>query len=172
MIDALAGIQVKIDKRQLYALTTLAEENYLFDFVPQYATSQAKMNQNPRKVYCADWALANVVAFPAKLQLNRVLKASIYGELKRRGYQVRYRHPNTDYEIDFIAYRTFEEPDLAIQVSYHMTDEKTLNCEVRSLKNLKGVEFKNTKRMMLTMQPITVPGIDVVNIIEWLLNRP
>lgn len=172
MFDALAGMQVKVDKRQLYALTNLAEENYLFDFVPLYATSQAKMNQNPRKVYCADWALANVVAFPTKLQLNRALEAIVYWELKRRGYQVRYyRHPNTNYEIDFIAYKTFEEPDLAIQVTCQMNDEKTLNREIRSLINLKTAEFKNTKRMILTMQPLTVPNIDVVNIIEWLLNR-
>ena len=172
MLDALAGMQIKVDKRQLYALTHLAEENYLFDFVPLYATSQAKMNQNPRKVYCADWAMANVVAFPTKLQLNRALEAIIYWELKRRGYQVRYyRHPNTDYEVDFIAYKTFKEPELAIQVSYQMNNEKTLNREVRSLTNLKRPEFKNTKRMILTMHPIKIPGVSVINIMEWLLNR-
>lgn len=173
MLDALSGIQIKADKRQLYALANLAEENYLFDFVPIYATSQAKINQNPRKVYCADWAMANVVAFPTKLQLNRAIEAMVYWELKRRGYQVSYyRHPNSEYEVDFIAYKTFEEPELAIQVTYQMNDQKTLDRETRSLANLKAPEFKNTKRMILTMSPIDVPGIDVINLMEWLLETP
>ncbi|MBN1674622.1 MAG: ATP-binding protein [Kiritimatiellae bacterium] len=66
MSDALAGMQVRANKRQLSALAHLAEENYLFDFVPVYTTSQAKINQNPRKVFSADWALANVVASPPR----------------------------------------------------------------------------------------------------------
>ncbi len=171
MLDALSGIQIKVDKRQLYALAHLAEENYLFDFVQIYAESQAKINQNPRKVYCADWAMANVVAFPTKLQFNRALEAIVYWELKRRGYQVRYyRHPHSEHEVDFIAYKTFEAPELAIQVTSQMDDKTTIKRETRSLTNLKAPEFANTRRMILTMRPIDIPGVNVVNLIEWLLE--
>ena len=101
MLDALSGMQIRVDKRQLFAMAHLAEENYLFEFVPIYAASLAKMNQNPRKVFCADWALANVVAFPTQVQINRALEAIVYWHLKRRGYQVRYfKHPQTNYEVD------------------------------------------------------------------------
>jgi predicted AAA+ superfamily ATPase len=173
MLDALSGIQLKIDKRQLYTLAHLAEENYLFDFVQIYASSQAKINQNPRKVYCADWAMANVVAFPAKLQTNRAIEAIVYWELKRRGYQVRYyRHPNTNHEVDFIAYNIFESPELAIQVTWQMDDKSTITREARSLTNLKAPEFSNTKRIILTMRPVEIPGVTVINLIEWLLSKP
>jgi predicted AAA+ superfamily ATPase len=171
MLDALAGMQVPTDKRQLYALAHLAEENYLFDFLPIYAPSQAKMNQNPRKVYCADWALANAVAFPTQFQPQRALEAVVYWELRRRGYQVRYlRHPKTDYEVDFIAYRTFEEPELAIQVTCQMDDEITMQREIRSLANLTEPAFAQTRRLILTQRPKAAEGVEVLNVMEWLLD--
>jgi predicted AAA+ superfamily ATPase len=171
MLDALSGMQLKVDKRQLFAMAHLAEENYLFNFVPVYAESLAKMNQNPRKVFCADWALANVVAYPTKLQSNRALEAIVYWELKRRGYQVRYfKHPQTDHEVDFIAYKTFDKPELAIQVAYNLDDAVTLEREIRSLINLTSPEFEDTQRLVLTLGKKPTAEVKVVNLIEWLLH--
>lgn len=172
MLDVLSGMQLKVDKRQLFAMAQLAEENYLFNFVPVYAESLAKMNQNPRKVFCADWALANVVAYPTKLQSSRALEAIVYWELKRRGYQVRYfRHPHTDQEVDFVAYKTFEKPELAIQVAQDLNTYQTLEREVRSLANLKSPEFADTQRLILTLGKRTTAGVKVVNLMEWLLDK-
>jgi len=171
MLDALAGIQVKVDKRQLYALAHLAEANYVFDFVPIYSPSQAKISQNPRKVFCADWALANVVASPTRLQTTRALEAIVYWELKRRGYEVSYfRHPRTGHEVDFIAYRACENPELAIQVTYQMDNEETLKREVRSLTALTSREFANARRLILTPRPTPLAGADVADLMEWLLE--
>lgn len=170
MLDALSGMQLKVDKRQLFAMAHLAEENYLFDFVPVYAESLARMNQNPRKVFCADWALANVVAYPTKLQSSRALEAIVYFELKRRGYQVRYyKHPQTDHEVDFIAYKTFDKPELAIQVAYNLDDAETWEREIRSLMNLTAPEFEDTQRLVLTLGKKPATEVKVVNLIEWLL---
>lgn len=94
----------------------------------------------------------------------------MYWELRRRGYQVRYlRHPKTDYEVDFIAYRTFEEPELAIQVTCQMDDQITMEREIRSLANLTAPAFAKTRRLVLTQRPKPVAGIDVANVMEWLL---
>lgn len=119
----------------------------------------------------ADWALANVVAYPTKLQISRALEAIVYWELKRRGYQVRYfKHPQTDQEVDFIAYKAFDKPELAIQVAYNLDDAVTLEREIRSLINLASPEFEDTQRLVLTLGKKSTAEVKVVNLIEWLLH--
>ena len=49
-------------------------------------------------------------------------------------------------------------------------NEITLAREIRSLANLTEPTFAQTRRMVLTQRPKAVAGVDVVNVMEWLLE--
>jgi predicted AAA+ superfamily ATPase len=71
--------------------------------------------------------------------------------------------------VDFAL--IFERPELAIQVTRDLNNEETLEREIRSLTNLTSPEFENTRRLVLTLSPKPTTEVNVVNLIEWLLNK-
>lgn len=177
MYDQLRSSGYKLTKALISAWFHQAEKSYFMKPCSLYAKSIKKIDQNPRKPYCVDWAMANVIGNPLDVKRSRSLESIVYYELIRRGYQVSYYRDsrNKDIEIDFLAYRRFEEPEFAIQVSYNVSQIETLEREIKPFLHLKGDVFKNTERLLITLTPNSDIEIDssikVINPVHWLLNH-
>ena len=90
----------------------------------------------------------------------------IYIELLCRGYEV-YVGTYNDIEIDFIAIKPNEK--IYYQVTRSILDEKVEEREKISLLAIKD----NYKKVILTMVKVKnkqIEGIEVINIIDFLLN--
>ncbi|MHC4886826.1 MAG: ATP-binding protein [Planctomycetota bacterium] len=177
MYDQLCSSGYRLTKALISSWFHQAEKSYFISACSLYARSIKKIDQNPRKPYCVDWAMANVIGNPLEVKRTRSLETIIYHELIRRGYEVSYyRDPRKkDIEVDFIAYHRFEEPELAIQVSFDVSQPDTLAREVRSLMALRGGDLSAAKRLLITSTPASQikvdPSITVVAPVHWLLQE-
>ena len=114
-----------------------------------YFISVNKQIRNPKKFFAIDTGVVNSLAFKFSDNIGRLLENLIFLELKRLGLELFYYKTANDYEVDFVA-----RDDLLaslIQVSWDVSDEKTLNREVRAL--IRGMkELKIKKGIILTIQ--------------------
>ncbi|MEI7900543.1 MAG: ATP-binding protein [bacterium] len=111
-----------------------AEESYLIGSAGIGSASVKRIAQNYRKLYCCDWAMANsVTAWPEK-RVSRNLETVVYWHLVRAGFTVSYDLAGPDKaEIDFIVSRPGEPPFAAVQVCTELSDESTVEREMKAL---------------------------------------
>ncbi len=105
--------------------------------------------------------------FAKRYDLGFSLENTVYLELLRRGYKVNIGKVGTA-EVDFVARKN----DLLnyFQVSASMLEEATFNREMAPLKAIPD----NYPKTVITLDrytPGNYEGIQVVNAIDWLLNR-
>ena len=94
------------------------------------------------------------------------LENLVYLELIRRGYNVTVGKVGTT-EVDFVARKN--EITQYIQVSASLTDEKTFDREMFSLRAIKD----NYPKTILTLDKFTLgnyEGIEVQSAIDWFLK--
>jgi len=115
-----------------------AEDSYFVEGCCIHTESQKRREQNFRKVYAVDWALANAVSTWTDGRSTRSLECLVYWHLRRAGLEVTYDLVGTDkHEIDFLAARPNEEPHLAIQVCYRLANRDVVEREVRGFERLR-----------------------------------
>ncbi len=100
----------------------------------------------------------------------------VFIELVRRGYHTGidlfYYKTRNDREIDFIC-RQEGHTESAIQVSYDITDRKTLDREIASLLEA-AAELQPTRLVLLTWQSTEVKrddGIEIIPVGKWLTDH-
>lgn len=142
-------------------------EAFIFYPVERYdivGKQTLKMNQ---KLYIVDLGIRNHLLPRRNYDLGFSLENIIYLELLRRGYKVNIGKLGST-EVDFIA-----EKDSRLhyyQVTASLTDESTFNREITPLKNLSD----NYPKTILTLDRFTLgdyEGIEVVNAVDWLLDK-
>lgn len=107
------------------------EEAFLAFAVNRYDRRPKLVEKSPRKVYCVDTGLANVVAFGTGQNLGRQAENAVYLELRRRKRDVFYWKDERNREVDFVTAGRGEKE--AIQVCWEVTNYKTREREVKSL---------------------------------------
>lgn len=144
----------------------MIENAYFIYRVPRYELKGKQLLKTQGKYYFIDNGLKNIINGLSSYDSGSSYENLIYIELLRRGYEV-YVGKYNDIEIDFIAIKPNER--IYYQVSRSILDEKVEEREKKSLLAVKD----NYKKVILTMDRVKnkqIEGIEVVNIIDFLLN--
>ncbi len=108
------------------------ESAFLFFQVKKYDFSYKKQITSPRKIYCIDNGLIEMVSFKFSPNQGRLFENLVYIELKRLGYKVYYFRGKG--ECDFIVKdQDHLHVQTAIQVTVEMSNEITRNHEISGL---------------------------------------
>lgn len=104
----------------------------LLFFVPKFAFSLKEQILNPKKVYCVDSGLRNIVSFKFSEDIGRIVENIVFLELFRSGKEVYYWRDQTGREIDFVVKDGLRVSEL-VQVCWKVEDEKTRRREIGAL---------------------------------------
>ena len=141
-------------------------EPYIFYEVERYDIQGKQVLKKNGKIYITDTGLRRHLLPRKNYDLGFTLENIVFLELKRRGYKVNIGKVGT-LEVDFVA-----EKDNRIhyfQVTASMMEEATFEREMKSLRNITD----NYSKTVLTLDRFTTgnyDGIEVVNVVDWLLN--
>ncbi len=138
-----------------------AESAYLVEGCPIHSPSRKRIEQNYRKVYTVDWALAAAVSGAVDDRRSRALESIVYWHLRREGYLVSYDLVGPEkYEIDFLVRYPGKEPHVAIQVCYSLASSDVVEREVRGFKFL-CKRYPGIECCIITAdeRPPSLPGI-------------
>lgn len=140
---------------------------HLFDYCERYDIVGRRILRSKGKYYAADVGMRRVLMRGAQTpDISKPLENIVFTELRRRYPVVRigsYR----DYEVDF----TVSNGDVTeyYQVSQTMMSEETKNREFRPYEKI-GDNYRKTVLTLDRFGLGTYNGIEVVNIIDWLLQ--
>ena len=98
---------------------------------------------------------------------GRVLENLVFNQLLFDGYDVLIGHLRGG-EVDFVA--TKPRCKMYIQVTENMQDEETQRRELASLRRI-GDEYRKIVVVGEGSYPSDIDGIEIVNIIDFLLHR-
>jgi predicted AAA+ superfamily ATPase len=113
------------------------QDAYLFFLLPRYSHKFKEQEKSPRKLYCIDSGLSNVVGFNSSPNIGRVLEQTVFLELKRRSLtmqacQIFYWKDVAHREVDFVV-KVGKKITQLIQVCADLSDPKTKNREFHAL---------------------------------------
>lgn len=141
-------------------------ESFLFYAVDRFDLIGKQLLKANKKYYIVDPGLRNHVIPHQNYDLNFSIENIVYLELLRRGYQVHIGKCENK-EINFIAEK--EGIITYFQVTANLTDQKTLEQEIRSFHKIRD----NYEKIILTLHRIKLgnyDGIWVMNIVDWLMG--
>ncbi len=140
-------------------------EAFIFYPVERYdivGKQTLKLNQ---KLYIVDMGIRNHILTRRNYDLGFSLENIVFLELLRRGYKVSIGKLG-NIEVDFVVEKGGSLH--YYQVTASLTDENTFNREMAPLKNIRD----NYPKTVLTLDRFSIgdyEGIEVVNVIDWLL---
>lgn len=123
------------------------------------------LKTNP-KLYIVDLGLRNHILPRRDYDFGFSIENIVYFELLRRGYRVHIGKQGEN-EVDFVVQK--DGIYTYIQVTADITARQTFEREIRPLKAIKD----NYKKLILTADQNTLgnyDGIEVINLLEWLLK--
>ncbi len=142
-------------------------EPYIFYPVERYDVLGKQLLKKNRKMYIVDLGLRRHLLARQRYDLGFSLENVIYFELLRRGYSVNIGKIGAA-EIDFVARKN--DNVSYYQVTASMTEESTFEREMSPLKGITD----NYPKTVITLDRFTLgnyEGIEVVNAIDWLLDK-
>jgi predicted AAA+ superfamily ATPase len=151
--NALASMGHPVPANTIADWFNWSRESYVIGVNTINSPSIKKQEQNYRKLYAVDWALANAVSAFREPRTSYVLESIIYWELQRRGLHVNYELVGTDkYEVDFVAGLPGGAPLMAIQVCVDLSDPSTVAREERALTRLVEYLGAGVDPLIITLQ--------------------
>ncbi len=141
-------------------------EAYAFYKVQRYDIRGKRYLASQDKYYLSDHSFRLAKMGERWKDTGSIYENIVAIELKRRGYEV-YVGEMRDSEIDFVAIKNGNK--LYIQVSYLMTEQATMEREVKPLMNIPG----GYQKLLIaeTHQPRqNYEGIQIVDIADWLVG--
>ena len=164
--DRISGA-LKIPKDDVYKYMDEIVSAHLFYHADRYDIIGKKYLKSKGKYYATDLGMRYMILNPGSLvDLSKPLENAVYFELLRRNYKVSVGS-YVDSEIDFTAMKS--ETIEYYQVSQTMMAEETYSREMRPLKSVSD----NYDKTILTMDNFGLgndDGINIVNVIDWLLE--
>lgn len=142
-------------------------EPYIFYPVERYDVLGKQLLKKNRKMYIVDLGLRRHLLARQRYDLGFSLENIIYFELLRRGYSVNIGKIGAS-EIDFVARKN--DNVSYYQVTASMTEESTFEREMSPLKGITD----NYPKTVITLDRFTLgnyEGIEVVNAVDWLLEK-
>ncbi|MEM5811976.1 MAG: DUF4143 domain-containing protein [Candidatus Aenigmatarchaeota archaeon] len=116
------------------------EESFLIFFVQRFSRKIKEVEKSPKKVYCIDIGLANIIALRVSENIGRIIKNLVAIELKRKSFQnpnieIYYFDDCQQNEVDFVIKEGLNVKQL-IQVTYASSkDEIEKNRNKRVIKS-------------------------------------
>lgn len=147
----------------LQALT----DAFVFYYVDRYDISGKQLLKQFGKYYIADLGLRRYLISKREYDLGSELENVVYLELLRRGYNVNVGKFGL-LEVDFVAKKG--DTVQYIQVSASLESKETFERELAPLKGIND----NYPKIVLTLDKYSIgnyAGIEVKNVIEWLLKK-
>jgi len=135
--NALASMGHPVPANTIADWFNWACESYVIGVNAINSPSVKKQEQNYRKLYAIDWALAGAVSAFREPRTTQALESVVYWELQRRGLQTSYEIVGAEkFEVDFVAGMPDSPPCMAIQVCMDLSDPSTVAREERALTRL------------------------------------
>ena len=116
----------------------------LIFFVPKFSFSVREQILNPKKVYCMDTGLRNIVSFKFSEDLGRIVENVVFLNLLFRNKEIYYWRDKQQREVDFVLKSGLGIEQL-IQVTYASSEEEIAVREKRAL--IKASEELNCEDM-------------------------
>ena len=127
----LLGMQYKTSAEWISKFLAYFEDAYLIFTLEILSPNAAVRAVNPKKVYCADHALAIASDFKMFDNAGAILENMVFVSLRRKTDEIHYYKTASGYEIDFV---TGTEGNLSLyQVCVDLSDEDTLRRELRAI---------------------------------------
>lgn len=112
------------------------EESYMIFSTNMFAYSLKQQTTNPRKVYCIDNGLRNVIGFKFSEDFGRLYENIVFVELKKRLSsslaEIYYWKSKRGKEVDFLIKEGLRTKDV-IQVCWNIEEKETKEREVSGL---------------------------------------
>lgn len=124
------------------------EDSYLILQIPYFSYSLAEQQKRPKKTYCVDNGLRNVVSLRFSQDIGRLVENIVFVELKRRDKEVYYWKDERQREVDFVLKEGLQ-PNFIIQVCWNIQDKKARQREISSLLSCL-MEFKLSEGLIIT----------------------
>lgn len=151
------------------------EDAYVLFTVRIFDASLARVNTNPKKIYCVDHALVTSISSGILVNSGHLLENLVFTALRRVTPDIFYYKTKAGREVDFIAGR--QGPSrMLVQVCESMADQQTRKRETTALAEAM-TELKLSHGIIVTRneeEQIQVDSgkIDVVPAWRFLLNMP
>lgn len=142
-------------------------EPYIFYPAERYDVLGKQLLKMNQKMYIVDLGIRRHLLPRKWYDLGFSLENVVYLELLRRGYEVNIGKVGTT-EVDFIARK--RDDVYYFQVTASMVEESTFDREMAPLKAISD----NYPKTVITLDRYTLgnyEGVQVVNAIDWLLNK-
>ena len=142
-------------------------EPYIFYPAERYDVLGKQLLKMNQKLYIVDLGIRRHLLPRKRYDLGFSLENVVYLELLRRGYEVNIGKVGTT-EVDFIARK--RDDVHYFQVTASMVEESTFDREMAPLKAISD----NYPKTVITLDRYTLgnyEGIQVVNAIDWLLDK-
>ena len=142
-------------------------EPYIFYPVERYDVLGKQLLKTNQKMYIVDLGIRRHLLPRKKYDLGFSLENVVFLELLRRGYEVSIGKVGAT-EIDFVARKN--DNVYYYQVTASMVEESTFEREMAPLRNIND----NYPKTVITLDRFTLgnyEGIQVVNAIDWLLDK-
>ena len=133
--NTMKSMSIKCTKNSLYEYIDHFADAFLFYKVPIHSRSEKSRLINPVKIYTIDTGLLNAMTFRDSHNYGPLLETMVFMHLRRWGYDVEYVNTKNGYEVDFFARHKISGDTQLIQVCWDLADKKTLERELRGLKN-------------------------------------
>jgi hypothetical protein len=150
------------------------ENVYLISFVKKFSYKKKEQLLNPKKVYCIDTGMRNVVSFRTDEERGRLAENVVFTELKRRGTEIFYWRDEKQREVDFVI-KSGGKITRLIQVCWDISAPETRKRETDAL--LSGMDrFGLEEGLIITEneegeEKTGGKRIKYVPIWKWLLTR-
>jgi len=152
-----------------------AQDSYLIGTCAIHSSSVKRREQNYRKPYAIDWAMARIVSDFAEPRVSRILEALVYWQLRRSGLLVSYDLVGPDkHEVDFVVAESGKLPHQAIQVCVDLSDATVAEREERAFAQLADRLGPEIEPLIITLRKPPAGArlrMPVVRAWDWLLNR-
>ena len=155
----------KLDINTIYNYLNALESSYIIYRIPRYNIKGKEILKTNEKYFVGDQSILYALMGYKDRLISGVLENIVMLELKRRGYNV-YIGKLDNLEVDFVAEKQNEI--IYIQVSYKMTEQKTIDREYKSLLKIKD----NYPKYILTMDNTwqdTIDGVKHKHIADFLI---
>ena len=166
--DTLTSMGRKNSVNTVESYINVLTESYILYKVNRFDIKGKQYLKTLEKYYLSDIGLRNyLLGTKANTDMGHVLENVIFLELKRRGYEIYIGKSETE-EIDFVV--SNQDGLRYIQVALSVTDEHTLERELRPLQNTKD----HFPKYLITFDfnPVVFHnGIKQINALDFLLGK-
>jgi len=146
---------IQIGKNTVAEYLTFIENSYLFDFVTCFSFKIKEQLKHPRKCYCIDNSFITYISTKFSKNWGWYFENAVKHELTMPQKEIHYwKSEQNKYEIDFVVIQD-DRVDELIQVCYDLSEEITLEREIRAL--LQASKELNCKKLtIITLEKETI----------------